>query len=176
MKIKLLIISFLIVNNLFSQKLGVFYNSDFYQYQFNAVEISGYPTDHHYENKQNYSIGMSFELNKNIDYLCKLSYSKKGYKLKYKFVTLTPDTVPMPDFCKIQANYIDASFGIGKSILKHNDIDLIPHVFFTTSFLFYSCSKETNTAGEEFTLKGDGYCLIPQNLEKVLYNTVLGNL
>jgi len=171
MKIKLLIICFLIANNSFSQKLGVFYNSDFYQYKFNDVVLNGYPTEHHYKNKQNYSIGMSFELNKNLDYLGKLSYSKKGYKLKYKFSTLTPDPVPLPDFCKIQANYIDVSIGIGKPVIKHNDINLIPHIFFTTSFLFYSCSKMTNTAGEESILNGDGYCLTPQNLEKFLYNT-----
>ena len=168
--IKLFIICILVTNAIYSQRLGIFYGQDFYQYKFNDVTLNGYSTNHYYDNVNNYDVGFLFELNKKVDFIGKLFYSTKSYQLIYKYIIMNPDPAPLPDYCKIKANYLDISMGIGKSIIRNNHFNFTPHFSFTTSFLLEDKAVLTTTDGNTSSGSLSSYCLVPQNIERILYS------
>ncbi len=159
------------VNNIFSQRLSVFYSQDFYHYKFNDVIINGYMTEHQYTNKLNFASGILFELNKSIDYYGQISYATKGYRLKYHYITYSPDPVALPDYCDIISDYLDISVGLGKTIHLKSKLDFKPYFLFSTSVLFKDGAKIITTDGSETYSSGTSYCIVPQNLEKFLYHS-----
>ncbi|GAB4294300.1 MAG: hypothetical protein Kow0068_19160 [Marinilabiliales bacterium] len=168
--IKIFIACVLVTNTIYSQRIGIFYGQNYYRYKFSDVNLNGYPTDHYYNNVSNFDAGILFELDKKVDFIGKMFYSTKGYQLIYKYTTVNSDPLPLPDNCKIKANYLDFSVGIGKSIINNNHFNFIPHLSIETAFLLEDKAVMVLTDGSSSSGSLDSYCLVSQNIESILYN------